>query len=169
MNGGPGRPGMPDIQWPLLIGVGTDHRGDDRCGLDVVRALRERLAGRARVAECTGDITDLLDLWAGVAEVIVVDAVRSGKPAGTVVRLELPGTELPLLGATSTHGLSLPEAIGLGRSLGQFPAHLVIYGIEAENLEMGDGLSVAVAHGVREAVVQVATEIEARDVARPRD
>lgn len=148
---------------PLVIGVGTEHRGDDRCGLDVARALREPLGRRARVAECAGDITDLLDLWDGVGEVIVVDAVRSGRAPGTVVRWEVPGSEPPRPGVTSTHGLSLAEAIGLGRSLGRLPGRLVVYGIEADNVAMGDGLSPSVAQAVRAVIAQVAEELVTRD------
>lgn len=148
---------------PLVIGVGNDHRHDDRCGLDVVRDLRERLGGRARVAECRGDVTELLELWGDEREVIVVDAVRAGRTPGTVVRLEVPGTELPTGGATSTHGLSLSEAIGLGRLLGRIPGRLVLYGIEVEDVSMGDGLSDSVADGVRAAAHEVAAEVAARD------
>ena len=144
---------------PLVIGIGNEHRHDDRCGLDVVRGLLGRLKGLARIAECTGDVTTLLDLWKSEREVIVVDAVRSGHRPGTVLRLDDALTELPRLGATSTHGLSLTEAIGLGRALGKFPGHLVVYGIEAEDVEMGEGLSERVSSGVRETIDLVATEV----------
>jgi len=149
---GPGR-------WPLVIGVGNEHRRDDRSGLEVVRGLPSRLHERVRIAECQGDVTDLLDLWSDEAEVIVVDAVRSGHPPGTVLRLDHAFIEIPQLGATSTHGLSLSEAVGLGRALGKFPAHLVVYGIEAEDVGMGEGLSAPVSVGIQEAIELVTTEV----------
>jgi hydrogenase maturation protease len=152
----------------LVIGIGTEHRGDDRCGLDVVRRLRAVAPGSARFAECTGDITELLDLWSGAREAIVVDAIRSGRPVGAVVRVEVPPEEPPIVAPASTHGLSLAEAIGLGRTLGQMPPRLVIYGIEAGNLDMGDRLSPAVSRGVRDVVDRLARELRARSSSVPR-
>ena len=143
----------------LVIGIGNEHRRDDRSGLEVVRGLPSRLHGRVRIAECQGDVTDLLDLWSDEPEVIVVDAVRSGHPPGTVLRLDDALIEIPQIGTTSTHGLSLSEAVGLGRALGKFPSHLVVYGIEAEDVGMGEGLSAPVSAGVREAIELVTTEV----------
>jgi hydrogenase maturation protease len=144
---------------PLVIGLGTEHRGDDACGLEVVRELRRTLDGAARLAEGPGDVAALLDLWEGAGTVYVVDAVRSGRPPGTVVRFEVPGASPPLVGTTSTHGLSLAEAIGLGRALGRFPHRLVVYGIEAAEVGMGADLSSAGANGVREAADLLVREI----------
>jgi hydrogenase maturation protease len=152
-----------------VIGVGTEHRGDDRCGLEVVRQLRGRVKESARLTECSGDITELLDLWAGLARVIVVDAVRSGRTPGNVVRFEVPPDLPPTVGPASSHGLSLAEAIGLGRSLGRFPRRLVVYGIEAGNVAMGDRLSAAVIEGVRETVERVVSELSERPGPRPQE
>jgi len=156
-RGATARPTEPGT--PLVIGVGNDHRGDDRSGLDVVRALAHRVGGRAQVVECPGDVTDLLELWSDREAVIVVDGVRSGRPPGTVVRFEIGPNGLPTLGPTSTHGLSLSEAVGLGRTLGRFPRRLVVYGIEVEDVGMRDGLTPRVALGVAEAASRIAEEL----------
>jgi hydrogenase maturation protease len=144
---------------PLVIGVGNDRRGDDRSGLDVARALAPRLQGRAQVVECASDLTELLELWSGREDVIVVDGVRSGRPAGTVVRLEVGPQGLPAFGPTSTHGLSLSEAVGLGRTLGRFPRRLVIYGIEVGDVALHEGLTAAVAQAVAETTARIADEL----------
>jgi len=144
---------------PLVIGVGNDRRGDDRSGLDVVRALAPRLGGRAHVVECTSDVTDLLELWGDREEVIVVDGVRSGRAPGTVVRFEIGPEGLPAFGPTSTHGLSLSEAVGLGRTLGRFPRRLVVYGIEVGDVGIREGLTAPVARGVAEAASRIAEEL----------
>jgi hydrogenase maturation protease len=151
---------------PLVIGLGNEHRGDDRSGLDVVRALRPRLKGRARVEECLSEGLALLDVWCDADRVLVVDAVRSGAPPGTVHRFE-PG-DGSLAGfrtGTSTHGLSLAEACALAKGLGRLPRHLVIYGIEAENFEVGSGLSPPVARGVEEATARILEELERESIA----
>jgi len=147
---------------PLVIGVGNDHRGDDRSGLEVARALRPRLEGKARVEECVSGGIALLEVWRNADRVLVVDAVRSGAPYGTVHRLEPgDGAWLGFRAATSTHGLSLGEAVALAEGLGCLPRHLVVYGIEVENVEMGVGLTPSVARGVEEAAARIEAEIDA--------
>ncbi|MGD0250498.1 MAG: hydrogenase maturation protease [Thermoplasmata archaeon] len=145
---------------PLVIGLGNEHRGDDRCGLEVVRALGLRLGGEVRLVEGPEDVTELLALWADADRVIVIDAVRSGGTPGTIHRFELPGTELPSrLGATSTHGLTLADAVALARSLGRFPSHVTVFGIEAGPVEMSDGLSAPVVRAVGEVAEKVVAEL----------
>jgi len=152
---------------PLIIGLGNDQRGDDGSGLEVARALRPRLAGRARVQECDSEGVALLDLWRDADEVLVVDAVISGGIPGTVHRFEVgdgfsPGVHT----ATSTHGLSLAEAVALGQGLGCLPRHLVVYGIEVDQLDIGAGLSAPVARAVREAADRIEAEITATGLSR---
>lgn len=145
---------------PLVIGCGNEHRRDDACGLAVARALRPALQGRARVLECDGEATALLDLWEGGDLVVVIDALSSGKPPGSVQRVEVGADPLPAsLATTSTHGLSLAQGVALGRSLGRLPNRLILYGIEAQDLEMGVGMSLAVARAVQDVVVRVEREI----------
>ncbi len=140
----------------LVIGLGAEHRGDDRIGLDVARALRPRARGEFDVAEAPGDASGLLDLWVGRETVVVVDAVRSGSPPGTVRRVELGSSDLPEGPAiTSTHGLSLREAVALGRAVGRMPRHLTVVGVEADDLGLRDGLSVPVARALGVAVQAV--------------
>jgi hydrogenase maturation protease len=142
---------------PLVIGLGNEHRRDDGCGIVVARRLGPRLGGRATVVELEGEATRLLDLWAGREVVLVVDAVRSNAPVGTVRRFRVEGASLPApLASTSTHGLSLAEAVALGSALGRLPPQLIVYGIEVEDLRIGVGLSARVA----EAATSVADRIE---------
>jgi hydrogenase maturation protease len=163
MNESPASPPSRSGTLPLVIGLGNEHRGDDRSGLEVARALRARLAGRARIEECTAGGIALLDLWRGVDRVLVVDAVRSGAPPGTVHRLEPSDASLLHLdSATSTHGFSLADALALAQGLDALPKHLVVYGIEAQDLRVGDELTPQVARGVEEATARILAELEAR-------
>jgi hydrogenase maturation protease len=152
-------PGSSQEALPLVIGVGNERRGDDATGLEVARALAPRLRGRAEVTECANDLTELLELWGGRDDVILVDGVRSGRPVGTVVRFEVGRQGLPTFPATSTHGFSLSEAVGLGQSLGRIPRRLVIYGIEVGDVRVREGLTEPVARAVDEAVSRIAKEL----------
>ena len=74
-----------------------------------------------------GEPIDLLDRWEGAGEVIVVDAVRSGAPAGTVHRLDRAGRADPAALRGSTHAFGLAETIELARALDRLPQRLTVY------------------------------------------
>jgi hydrogenase maturation protease len=101
----------------LLVGIGNELRGDDALGICVVRRLRRR-AARAGidVYEQQGDPVGLLDLWHAADGAVLVDAVRSGAPAGAIQRLDATARRLPasLRGSSSTHAIALDQAIELG-------------------------------------------------------
>jgi hydrogenase maturation protease len=145
---------------PLVIGVGTEHRHDDACGLEVVRALRGRVGVGPRLVEASADAAELLDLWDGEGWVRVVDAVRSGDPPGTRRVLEVVGEVAGPTPATSTHGLSLAEAIALGRALDRLPQRLTLYTIEAADVSMGNGLTREVARSVELVADALSVELD---------
>ncbi len=151
---------MPAETIPLVIGLGNEHRHDDGCGLEVVRGLRRHLGVEARLIEGGDDATDLLDLWEGSETVYVVDAVRSSRSPGTIHRFEVKGTgPIERLPVTSTHGLSLSQAIALGHALGRLPPRLLVFGIEVGDVGMGPGLSPAVAAAVEEVTWRIAEDL----------
>jgi hydrogenase maturation protease len=157
----------PRAARPLVVGLGAEDRSDDGVGLDVVRALRTGPLFPADLEEEPGDMTRLLDRWEGRPLVVLIDAVRSGLPAGTVHRWadeELDA--LPEEPAVSTHGLSLAHVLRLARDLGRLPARLVVYGVEAGSTEVGERRS----EDVREAVPEVCRRIglELASLAVPR-
>ena len=133
----------------LVIGVGNADRGDDAAGLVAARAVRAA-DSRIAVAELAGDQLGLLDMWAGADEVIVVDAVWSGAPAGTVFRFS---AATPLGGPfrrPGTHTFSLADVIELARNLNVLPPRLTGYGIEGRDFGFGKPLSPPVAAAVGE-------------------
>jgi len=144
----------------LVAGVGEPMRQDDGCGPRVVRALRGRLASDVAAVDRVAELTELLDRWTGVPLAIVVDAMRSGAPAGTLRRLE---GEALLQAApdrlTSSHGLSIRDAYELGRALGQLPGRLVVYLIEAGEIGHGERLSADVEGAVDRAANAVLAEL----------
>ncbi len=161
--------GRDDRAHPLVIGVGNSNRHDDAVGPEVVRRVRRTLARPERAVEFDGDGTGLLDLWDGEASVLVVDAVRSGAPPGTIHRVEAtPGYRFPPSPTSSTHGLSVAEAVQLGRSIGRFPGLLVVYGVEGVDFSPGIGLSPEVERSVDRVVESIADEIARAGPVEPR-
>ena len=139
---------------PLVIGLGAPDRGDDAVGAAVARAVADRLPGVAVVDH--EDPTGLLDVWAGHDPVVVVDAVRSGAPPGTVHRLATPP---PGSGPGGTHAIGLAEMVEIGRALGRLPDRLVVVGVEAGGFDHGAPLSAAVAAAVPAAADLVCEEL----------
>ncbi|MFZ0700043.1 MAG: hydrogenase maturation protease [Thermoplasmata archaeon] len=145
---------------PLVIGVGNPHRGDDVFGLVVVRRLRPRLSEVGTVLEQEVGGAELLDVWTGRDRVWVVDAVRAGGAPGTIYRIEVGEEPLPArLAISSSHGVSLAQAVALGQALHQLPVRLVIHGVEPAGFDTGDGLSPEVAAAVEPVARRIEEEV----------
>jgi len=144
-----------------VIGVGNRWRSDDGVGLAVAARLRGEPPAGVEVVDREGEPTGLLDAFEGARTVVVVDAVSSGAPAGTLHRLDAAAGPLPReLFRRSTHHLGLPEAVELARALGRLPAELYVVGVEGSSWEAGDRLSAPVAAAVDDAVAAVRDELE---------
>jgi len=144
----------------LILGCGSRQRGDDAAGLLVAERLR---AIGVAAEEYSGEVSDLIEAWTGANDVVVIDAVVSGAPAGTVHVWD--GQRLPTFAtsAESTHGLGVAQAIKLAHSLGRLPQRLRVYGIEGQRFEIGTGISPEVQRGVEEVVQQIAGEARRRE------
>lgn len=139
----------------VIIGVGNAYRRDDGAGLAAAVRLGETAGMPVVLHDGLGDGTALLEVWREAETVILLDATRSGTPAGTVHRLDAlrePDTVLDARPRTSTHALGLADAIALARVLRCLPRRLVVIGIEGSCFDDGVGLSPAVERGVHEAV-----------------
>ena len=151
----------------LVVGMGNDYRCDDAVGPVVARRVASRLGNIDRhdidVLGGVADPLDLLGRWEGAALVVVVDAVRSDAPAGTVSVVELSDLA-PTPGGTSTHGIGVVTALRLARSLGQAPERVVLVAIAGADFGRGDGLGPAVADAVPGAVEHVVALVTAARV-----
>jgi hydrogenase maturation protease len=149
----------------VVIGIGNRWRSDDGVGPAVAAAVRRHRFGDGTVdvLELDGDAARLVDAWAGADLAVVVDAVRSGAPAGTVRRYAGDPVEMPAGAApASSHGLGLREAIGLGRAVGRMPERFVVIAVEGATFADGTGLSPAVGAAVPRAARLVIDEVGAR-------
>jgi hydrogenase maturation protease len=153
-------PSAPRAERDLLVGVGSNERSDDRVGLEVARALRDRPELSVDIVEAAGDLTDLLDLWSGRVRVILVDAIRTGAPAGTIQRWDGASLDrLPPEATVSSHGLSLLALLHLARALGRRPPDVTVWGIEIADAGPGERLTEAVARAVPEACRRIAADL----------
>jgi len=142
----------------LVIGVGSEFRGDDAAGLLAVRRLKT--VPGIRTVEHTGDGLSLMDHWRSADHVVVVDALKSGHEPGTVYRFEATEGAVPGdAGWISTHAPGVAEGIETARALGRLPATLTVFGIEADCVDPGRGLTPAVATAVDDVTRAILDEL----------
>lgn len=134
-----------------VIGCGNLERGDDAAGILVAQRLRE-WGFDAREAP------SLFDAWEAGDDVVLVDAMSSGREIGAVAVWE--GTEFPepQQFRTSTHDFGLEEVIGLARALDRMPIRLRVFGIEGRRFGIGSELSPEVAEAVEAVSLRIAAE-----------
>ena len=158
---------MTPIARILIAGFGSVDRGDDGVGALVAARVAERMPATNNVGPIS-DPLDLLTEFNGADLVIVVDALRSGTPPGTIRTLEMDvsdtsganGRAEPVRGGSSTHGIGLAGVLRIARALGQTPRRLVVIGIEGASFNLGNGLSEAVSAAIPEAVARALEIIE---------
>ncbi|MBT8198171.1 MAG: hydrogenase maturation protease [Acidimicrobiia bacterium] len=144
----------------LVIGVGNEIRGDDRAGLAVIDALAGK-GSAALLMRSDGDPLEMIDAWQGLSSVILVDAVSSGSPVGTIHRIDVGDGPLPtMLASRSTHLFGIGEAVELARTLDRLPPSLIVYGIEGSRFAPGSDMSRPVAESVTTVVEELASLLE---------
>src|ERR1022692_580316 len=140
----------------LIIGCGNRERSDDGAGILVAERLRELgIEADTRI----GDAADLIEAWKGAEDVIVVDAVVTGAPVGTVQAGDGRQPLTTIRATASTHGLGVAEAIELAHVLDRLPARLRVYGVEGRRFEPGSGISPEVQRAVEEVVQRIIADV----------
>jgi hydrogenase maturation protease len=131
-----------------IIGIGQSLRGDDAVGLAAVRFWQERYQANIESSNLQVELAELpgiglLSLLEGTSIAILVDAVHSNSKPGTIHLLSNDQLEAFTGGASSAHGWGVTETLSLGEKLlpSSMPEKIIIIGIEAGNLSLGESLS----------------------------
>jgi hydrogenase maturation protease len=142
-----------------VIGIGSRLRRDDAAGLEVVRRLRLAHPPGVRLIE-EEEPASLLEAWSTVDEALVIEGIGSGSTPGRLHRFDVTDAPLPAeIFNPSTHAAGLSEAVELARELDRLPGRLVVYGIEGESFEAGEGLSPPVQRTVAKLVLDLYREL----------
>ena len=157
----------------LVVGLGNTILTDDGVGIYVAQAAALEWSQRRRssasaleevmFAEASVGGLRLLDVIAGYERVVLVDAIQTaeGRP-GEIYRLH-PDDLLVSLHAGSTHDLSLPGALALGRQMSAvLPSdeNLVIIAIQVEDvLTFGEHCTPEIEAAIPRAVEAVLEEL----------
>lgn len=148
----------------LILGLGNPIVSDDSVGLKVADVLKERLSGREgiEVSEDYWGGLRLMERLVGCDRAIVIDAICTGSPPGTLHRLS--PDDIGTQRSASAHDVNLATALQFGRAAGvSLPANdrIILIGIEAENvLDFGERCTPAVEAAIPKAVEMVMEILE---------
>jgi hydrogenase maturation protease len=149
----------------LVLGIGQSLRGDDAAGLEAVRLWQIRFPGsaarvRVEIQELPG--VGLLDLLEGMGGAVIVDAVKSKAPVGTLMLLGHEKLVSFEPGTGSAHGWGVAETLHLGYQI--YPefvnCQITLIGIVGGQFDMGEALSPKVRKVMPEAAQLIENEVE---------
>jgi hydrogenase maturation protease len=151
------------VRKALIGGIGNVLLGDDGVGPYVVRILESMYDFEAGV-EIIDFGTPALDLThqiVGLNALILVDAVASHDPAGTLalyakedILRDMPAERL------DPHSPALAECLMTAEMLGAMPQHVSLVGIAGKCYEPGHPLSAAVRQSVGPAIDAILQELQ---------
>ncbi|MFN2300009.1 MAG: hydrogenase maturation protease [Anaerolineales bacterium] len=150
----------------LVLGIGHELRGDDGAGPQAVRCWQQQHPAVLHdpiidilLMETPG--LELLDYLEGADAAVLVDAVTSGKPPGTVQVFDPFPESRPSAGEKTAHGFGIAESIALARTAGKrLPDVLILIGIEVSQVALGSNLSEPVRLAMPQAVKAIQQAVE---------
>jgi hydrogenase maturation protease len=162
---------MPELNSTVVVGLGNPLMADEGIGVHVIRGLLE-------ASEQLPD-TDIIELGsspmgvvhaiAGRRKAILVDCAYMGEPAGIIRRFHpdevFSAKEMAHL---SLHEGDLLDAVELSKSLEEYPEEVVIFGIQPERIELGEGLSPVLQKRLQNYIAVISAEMEGSLVPQDR-
>lgn len=135
---------------------------DDAAGVLIVQALAEQYEFPEELTLLDGGTLglDILPYLEGVDRLLVVDAVETGDPPGTIIRMT--GDDIPLALATkvSPHQMGLKDLLLVADLQGYAPKEMVLWGVQPGSIEMDVELSPEVAQAMGLLQDKVLAELE---------
>jgi hydrogenase maturation protease len=145
----------------LVLGVGNVLLTDEGVGPHTITELTRRYEFPPEVRLIDGGTSamELLDDMARNDLLLIVDAVRTGAPPGTLVKLE--GEQVPKFFTTklSPHQVGLSDVLATLMLTGESPKETVIVGVVPDSLKLAMELSPTVAPVVPQVIETVLGEL----------
>ncbi|MFZ5512870.1 MAG: HyaD/HybD family hydrogenase maturation endopeptidase [Pseudomonadota bacterium] len=151
----------------VVLGIGNILLSDEGVGVRAIEALREQWLLPAEVEVIDGGTSgmELLEDLSRADLLVVTDAVKAGRPPGSIVRIA--GGDVPVFfrAKLSPHQVGLSDVLADLEFLGEPPRETVIFGVQPLSLETRLGLSPEVAACVPKVVEMIVDELRARGIA----
>jgi hydrogenase maturation protease len=145
-----------------VLGIGNLLLGDDGIGCHAIERLNAEylFAAGVEVIDLGTPGLHLIESLAGTQAVIVIDAISSSLPPGSVRTFREKDMAASGGMRNSPHQPALSESLATVRLLDAAPAEFLLIGVVPECLETGIGLSPSVEAALPEVLETVAAELE---------
>jgi len=146
----------------LVIGMGNVLMQDEGIGVRVVEELEQRYSVPPGVTLVDGGTTgmELFEPMRHCHSLIVADAVNTGQPPGSLVRIA--NDDIPAFFQTklSNHQLGLSDLLALLTLKGELPEHIAIIGMVPHSLEQKLGLTEQAEQGMDTMIDMILIELD---------
>lgn len=144
----------------LVLGLGNVLCGDDGLGAVAAHLLLRRYEAPEGVLVLDGGTLglSLLPYLEDAREAILVDAIRTDGPPGSLVRLEGHDVAPVVASRLSVHQVGVADLLDGARWRGRYPSRLILLGLVPESLELGLRRSPAVEAALPELVNRIVAE-----------
>jgi hydrogenase maturation protease len=152
----------------LVLGLGNILLKDEGVGVHIAQMLQElALPHNVEVVDGGTASLDVLLLAPGIEKLVVIDALRAGKEAGTIYKARLKSEERDKLeqifssgSRISLHQVGLIDALAIAERMNCAPKEIAIIGIEPKKIDCGLELTDDVKQKIPEIINTVLKEIE---------
>jgi hydrogenase maturation protease len=127
----------------LVLGVGSILMMDEGIGIRAVEELQRRYRFPENVEILDGGTSgiELLSYISGRDYLIIIDAIISGNPPGTVLRVEGEDIHARFRTRISPHQIGLSDLLAAATLTDEIPKQILLFGIEPKEIRTGIGLS----------------------------
>jgi hydrogenase maturation protease len=149
----------------IILGLGNELLGDEGVGVHAARLLqKEKLPEMTRIVEVGTAILDALPEFEHAGRIIVLDAMKDGRPPGTVYKIPLDECSGSACIA-SMHGFDIFRVMALAERSDLPP--IMVFGMEPDDLGWSMTVSATVARSLPYLIEAVLEEL--RDVERRKE
>ena len=145
----------------VVLGVGNVIMGDEGLGVRCIEQLEASGQLPAGVVAIDGGTSshELLEDLENAALLVIVDAVASDAPPGTLIRLEGDRIPAAFSNKLSPHQHGINDLLATLRLLGRAPARVVVHGMTPKRLALGFELSPEVTAALPALAARVVAEV----------
>ena len=146
----------------LVLGLGNVLLGDDGLGAAAVARMERSYRIPAGVSLEDGGTLglSLLGMLAESDRVILVDAVRTGSPPGTLVRIDGEDVMDAVRERLSPHQVGVADLLDAARLIGLYPSTVTLLGLVPEFIDLSVARSSSVEARLDELVEAVVQEVQ---------
>ncbi len=152
----------------LVLGIGNILLSDEGAGIKVIEQLQQQYKIPDAIEVTDGGTmgVELLPWIEKRSHIIIVDAIRSDNPPGSVLKVD----DVPAFfqNKISPHQIGITDVLAMAYILDDLPPSVILIGVEPETLSGGIELSETISGKIDTMVDMVVSEIENYGVSMQR-